>query len=125
MKPAYLPYPQVYWSWICGSLICNTQFLICLFLLRYLVFFSPFDLFYKIVKFLPVKMALSAAKELLRTRKIFDGVLHGLHIYPDSYVIVVIAAAMKGAGASFITIVERFNRGIFLPNTGECLHPTL
>lgn len=90
----------------------------------YLVFFSPFDLFYKIVKFLPVKMALSAAKELLRTRKIFDGVLHGLHIYPDSYVIVVIAAAMKGAGASFITIVERFNRGIFLPNTGECLHPT-
>lgn len=90
----------------------------------YLVFFSPFDLFYKVVKFLPVKMVLSACKELQRTRKIYDGVLHGLHLYPNSYVIIVAAGAMKGAGASFLTIIERFNRGLFLPNTGEFLHPS-
>jgi len=90
----------------------------------YLVFFSPFDLFYKLVKFLPIKMALSACKELQRTRKIYDGVLHGLHLYPNSYIIIVLAGAMKGAGANFITIIDRFNRGFFLPNTGEFLHPS-
>jgi len=64
-----------------------------------------------------------ACKELQRTRKIFDGVVHGLHLYPNSYIIIIAAGAMKGAGASFLTIIDRFNRGVFLPNTGEFLHP--
>ncbi len=98
---------------------------ILLFLLRYLVFFSPFDLFYKLVKFLPIKIALSMGKELQRTRKIYDGVQHALHLYPNSYVIIIVVGAMKGAGSGFLSVIDRMNRGIFLPNSNEILHPSL
>jgi hypothetical protein len=91
----------------------------------YLVFFSPFDLFYKIVKFLPIKIVLSVCKELQRSRKIYDGVVHAIHIYPNSYVIIILVGAMKGAGSGFLQIVDRFNRGFFLPNSNEALHPSL
>ena len=89
------------------------------------MFFSPFDIFYKLVKFLPIKICLSVCKELLRTRKIYDGVNHALHIYPNSYVIIVLVGAMKGAGSGFLSMIDRFNRGIFLPNSNEVLHPSL
>lgn len=90
----------------------------------YLVFFSPFDLFYKFVKFLPVKIVLCILKEVLRARKVYEGVTHSLHLYPNSYVIIVLVGAMKGAGSGFLTIIDRFNRGFYLPNTSEILHPT-
>ncbi|CAF0808785.1 unnamed protein product [Brachionus calyciflorus] len=90
----------------------------------YLVFFSPFDLVYKLVKFLPIKLGLSVLKEIQRSRKIFDGVNHGLHLYPNSYIIIVLVGALKGAGSGFLTIIDRFNRGIYLPNTNETLHPS-
>jgi hypothetical protein len=90
-----------------------------------LVFFSPFDIVYKLVKFLPIKICLSLCKELLRARKIQDGVSHALHLYPSSYVIIVLCGAIKGAGSGFLTIIDRFNRGFFLPNSNEVLHPTL
>jgi hypothetical protein len=92
---------------------------------RYLVFFSPFDVCYKVVKFLPCKIALSVAKEVLRTRKIYDGVGHAIHLVPNAYVIIVTIGALKGAGSGFLTIIDRFNRGFYLPNASEVLHPSL
>ncbi len=89
------------------------------------MFFSPFDIGYKVVKFLPCKIALSVAKEILRVRKIYDGVGHALHLYPNAYVIIVTIGALKGAGSGFLTIIDRFNRGFYLPNASEVLHPTL
>ncbi len=89
------------------------------------MFFSPFDVFYKLVKFLPIKIALSVMKEVVRVRKVYDGVAHALHVYPNSYVIIILCGALKGAGSGFLTIVDRFNRGFYLPNTSEILHPTL
>jgi len=90
----------------------------------YIVFYSPFDIFYKTAKFTPVKVFLSACKEVLRCRKIYDGVNHAMHIYPNSYVIIVLVGAMKGAGSGFLIIIDRFNRGIWVPNTSEILHPS-
>ena len=89
------------------------------------MFFSPFDVFYKFVKFTPVKIVLSVLKEVLRVRKVYEGVAHALHIYPDSYVIIVLVGCMKGAGSGFLVIADRFIRGFYLPNTSEILHPTL
>lgn len=91
----------------------------------YLVFFSPFDAFYKLVKFLPVKIVLSVAKELQRVRKIQDGVVHASHIYPDGYIVIVLIGALKGSGSGFLTVLDRLNRGFFLPNSNEILHPSL
>lgn len=90
----------------------------------YLVFFSPFDVFYKFIKFTPVKVVISVMKEVLRVRKVYDGVAHALHIYPNSYVIVVLVGCMKGAGSGFLVVVDRFNRGFYMPNANEILHPT-
>lgn len=90
----------------------------------YLVFFSPFDIFYKFVKLTPVKLLLCVLKEVLRVRKVYEGVAHALHIYPNSYVIIVLVGCMKGAGSGFLTILDRFNRGFYLSNTSEVLHPT-
>jgi hypothetical protein len=90
-----------------------------------LVFFSPFDVFYKLIKFTPVKIVISVMKEVLRVRKVYDGVAHALHIYPNSYVIVVLVGCMKGAGSGFLVVVDRFNRGFYLPNSNEVLHPSL
>jgi hypothetical protein len=70
-------------------------------------------------------LVICAFKELQRTRKIYDGVHHAEHIYPNGYIIIVICGAMKGAGAGFLTIFERMNRGIFIPNTSETMHPSL
>ena len=74
---------------------------------------------------LPIKIALSLCKELQRTRKIYDGVQHAMHIYPNSYVIIVLVGSMKGAGSGFLTVIDRIIRGIFLPNSNEILFPTL
>ena len=89
------------------------------------MFFSPFDIVYKLVKFLPFKIALSVGKELLRVRKIYDGVGHALHMHPNAYIIIVLFGALKGAGSGFLSIIDRFNRGFYLPNANEVLHPTL
>jgi len=90
----------------------------------YLVFFSPFDLVYKLIKFLPIKIVLSVCKELQRSRKILDGVHHASHLYPNSYIIIVLVGALKGSGSGFLTIIDRFNRGFYLPNSSEVLHPS-
>ncbi len=74
---------------------------------------------------MPVKVVLSVLKEVLRVRKVYEGVAHALHIYPNSYVIIILVGCLKGAGSGFLVIIDRFNRGFYLPNTSEILHPTL
>lgn len=65
-------------------------------LFRYLVFYSPFDIVYKVCKFLPVKLVLSSLKEVYRCKKVHDGVVHAAKIFPNSYLIMVIIGAVKG-----------------------------
>lgn len=64
-------------------------------------------------------------KELQRSRKIIDGVAHASHLYPNSFIIIILVGALKGSGSGFLSVVDRFNRGFYLPNSNEILHPTL
>lgn len=57
---------------------------------RYLVFYTPFDVGYKVAKFLPVKVVASAMKEIYRAKKVYDGVSHAAKLYPNAYVIMII-----------------------------------
>lgn len=57
---------------------------------RYIVFYTPFDVGYKVAKFLPVKVAASAMKEIYRAKKVYDGVSHAGKLYPNAYVIMII-----------------------------------
>lgn len=92
----------------------------------YLIFYSPFDLTYKICKLLPFYCVLGVAKELTRVKKVHDGVVHAQHAYPDSsaMLIWIIIGTAKGAGSGIIRFVERFMRGTWNPGSHELLLPT-
>lgn len=81
----------------------------------YLIFYMPFDLGYKIFKFLPVKIILATMKEIMRCHKVHQGVLHAAKIYPSGYLIMVICGTLKGNGSAFLNVIGRLMRGSPLP----------
>ncbi|CAL1291978.1 unnamed protein product, partial [Larinioides sclopetarius] len=87
----------------------------------YLVFYSPFDIGYKILRFLPFKLALAVMKEVIRCRKIHDGVVYAAKIYPNSYLIMVVIGTVRGNGSAFLRIFERLLRGVWTPNAIELI----
>lgn len=91
----------------------------------YLIFYSPLDLFDRLIRFLPIRLLIGVAKEIQRTKKIYTGVHSTLALYPDGYIIVVLIGAIKGCGGSIMSSIDRFIRGVWLPNQHEFLFPTL
>ncbi|CAH2042224.1 unnamed protein product, partial [Iphiclides podalirius] len=90
----------------------------------YLVFYTPFDVGYKVAKFLPVKIAASAMKEIYRAKKVYDGVSHAAKLYPNAYIIMVIVGTLKGNGAGFSKLIERLVRGAWTPTAMETMQPS-
>ncbi|XP_076343712.1 trimeric intracellular cation channel type 1B.1-like isoform X2 [Tachypleus tridentatus] len=90
----------------------------------YLIFYSPFDLTYKLFKFLPVKLVLAALKEVYRCKKVHDGVLHAAKLYPNGYLIMIIAGTVKGNGGAFLKLLERLMRGLWTPSAIEFMQPS-
>ena len=62
----------------------------------YFVFYSPFDIVTRLIRFIPIRILLGICKEIQRTKKIFDGVHSTLALYPDGYLIVILIGAVKG-----------------------------
>lgn len=60
------------------------------------MFYSPFDMAYKLCKFMPIRIILSAMKEVIRCKKVHDGVIHAAKIYPNGYLIMVVIGTIKG-----------------------------
>lgn len=87
----------------------------------YAVFYTPFDFAYKIFKFLPVKLVLAVMKEVIRCKKVHDGVVHAAKIYPNGYLIMVIIGTIKGNGTAFLKILERLLRGVWTPTAVELM----
>ncbi|KAG8187686.1 hypothetical protein JTE90_025213 [Oedothorax gibbosus] len=83
----------------------------------YATFYLPFDVGYKLFKFLPVKIILSVMKEVIRCKKVQDGVLHAIKIYPNSFIIAIIIGTVKGNGTAFLKPVERLLRGVWTPTS--------
>ncbi|KAI8420239.1 hypothetical protein MSG28_008780 [Choristoneura fumiferana] len=73
-------------------------------LLRYIVFYTPFDVGYKVAKFLPVKVVASAMKEIYRAKKVYDGVSHAGKLYPNAYLIMIIIVDLVNAGHEVVAI---------------------
>ncbi|CAG9124080.1 hypothetical protein JYU34_014293 [Plutella xylostella] len=90
----------------------------------YIVFYTPFDVGYKVAKFLPVKVVASAMKEIYRAKKVYDGVSHAGKLYPNAYVIMIIIGTLKGNGAGFTKLVERLIRGAWTPTAIETMQPS-
>ncbi|KAK2168536.1 hypothetical protein LSH36_16g09040 [Paralvinella palmiformis] len=89
----------------------------------YLVNYSPFDLVYKLSKFLPFKLTIACLKEIQRAHKIQHGVQYAMKLYPGSYVIIGIIGVLKGAGYYYMRAFERLVRGLWFPATNEILQP--
>lgn len=102
----------------------NTQHILLATAVWYLIFYSPFDIVYKICKFLPIKIALAAMKEVMRCKKVHDGVDHAAKIYPNAYLIMIIIGTIKGNGAGYLRLVERLFRGAWTPNAVEFMQPS-
>uniref|UniRef100_A0A8R1HNQ6 Trimeric intracellular cation channel type B n=1 Tax=Caenorhabditis japonica TaxID=281687 RepID=A0A8R1HNQ6_CAEJA len=90
----------------------------------YFVFYSPFDIFYKLCNLFPVKVGLSVLKEIQRASKIAAGVKHAGRIYPESYLVQILVGVAKGAGAGVVKIVEQLARGTWIPTNHEILRPS-
>jgi len=90
----------------------------------YLVFYSPFDVVYKIAKFLPFKVALGVMKEVQRAHKVHSGVLHAMKVYPNAYLVMIIVGTVKGAGSGVIRTFEQLVRGVWVPMANEMLRPS-
>ncbi|KRZ68089.1 Trimeric intracellular cation channel type B-A [Trichinella papuae] len=91
----------------------------------YIVFYSPFDIAYKTVKFFPIKLILLISKEIHRTSKVYSAVVHAMQLYPNSYLIMAILGVAKGAGSGIIRTFEQLVRGSWSPLTNEFLRPSL
>lgn len=102
----------------------NTPQLIVATVVWYIIFYTPFDIGYKVAKFLPVKVVFSAMKEVYRCKKVYDGVTHAAKIYPNAYVIMILIGTLKGNGAGFTKILERLIRGVWTPTAMEFMQPS-
>ncbi|XP_055953373.1 trimeric intracellular cation channel type 1B.1-like [Argiope bruennichi] len=87
----------------------------------YVIFYMPFDIGYKVFKFLPVKLILALMKEVIRCKKVHDGVVHAAKIYPNGYLIMIIIGTLKGNGTAFLKVLERLLRGVWTPNAIELM----
>jgi len=90
----------------------------------YFVFYSPFDVVYKLSKVLPVKIVLSILKETQRAYKIHHGVAYAAKLYPNAFLIHVIVGTAKGAGSGIIRLFEQLVRGVWIPHQSEILRPS-
>lgn len=90
----------------------------------YLVFYSPFDVVYKMVKLLPCKLAIAGLKEVQRAHKVYHGVVYTAKIYPNSVIIILFIGTIKGAGSGLMKTFERLVRGLWIPGTNEVLQPS-
>ncbi|CAF0876782.1 unnamed protein product [Adineta steineri] len=90
----------------------------------YFVFYSPFDIINRLLRFIPIRIVIGVGKEIQRTKKIYDGVHSTLRLYPDAYLIVILIGAIKGCGGSIMSSIDRFIRGLWLPTQHEFLFPS-
>lgn len=90
----------------------------------YIINYCPFDITYKLCKFLPFKTIIYCLKEVQRVHKIHHGVMFAMKHYPSSYIIVVIIGVIKGAGYYYMRPFERLVRGIWSPVSNEILQPS-
>ncbi|ELT94597.1 hypothetical protein CAPTEDRAFT_21604 [Capitella teleta] len=90
----------------------------------YVINYSPFDVIYKLCRFLPFKLVISCMKEVQRVHKVHHAVVFAMKNYPGSYLIIVTMGVLKGAGYTFMRTFERLLRGVWIPSSNEILQPS-
>lgn len=106
------------------SALGNTQQVLWASGVWYLIFYSPFDIVYRLCSFMPIKIILYCMHEINNCKAIYQGIIHASKIFPDSYVIMGIIGVVKGNGPGFTRLLERLVRGSWSLTLLEFTHPS-
>uniref|UniRef100_A0A673KDH1 Trimeric intracellular cation channel type B-like n=1 Tax=Sinocyclocheilus rhinocerous TaxID=307959 RepID=A0A673KDH1_9TELE len=87
----------------------------------YLVFYCPLDAVYSLASVLPVRLVLTAMKEVTRTWKVLGGVTQAGRKYKDGLFVMIAVGWAKGAGGGLLSNFEQLVRGVWKPETNELL----
>lgn len=90
----------------------------------YLIFYSPFDVAFKLCNFLPIKLTLYCADEIHNCKVIYQGITHSSRVFPDSYFVMLIIGIVRGNGQGFTQMLERTLRGNWSVSNCEFMHPS-
>ncbi|KAK2872201.1 hypothetical protein Q8A67_022098 [Cirrhinus molitorella] len=101
--------------------LSNTTNLLIASLMWYLVFYCPLDAVYSVGSVLPVRLVLTAMKEVTRTWKVLGGVTQAGKKYKDGLFVMIAVGWAKGAGGGLMSNFEQLVRGVWKPETNELL----
>nr|XP_061800181.1 trimeric intracellular cation channel type B-like [Nerophis lumbriciformis] len=90
-------------------------------LVWYLMFYCPWNLMHKCVTMPPLRLVLSAMKEVTRTWKVLAGVSQARSKYKDGLLIMIATGYVKGAGGGLIINFQQLIRGAWKPDAKEFL----
>uniref|UniRef100_UPI00398E6795 trimeric intracellular cation channel type B-A-like isoform X2 n=1 Tax=Pristiophorus japonicus TaxID=55135 RepID=UPI00398E6795 len=99
----------------------NNRNIILASVIWYLIFYCPYDKFYKCCNFLPSKLFIAGMKEVTRARKIVGGVMDAHSRYRNGWLAVIAVGWAKGAGSGLIANFEQLVRGVWIPERNELL----
>jgi len=68
--------------------------------------YSPFDITYKLCKFLPFKVIIYSMKEIQRASKVLHGVHFAMNIYPTEWVIICVVGVLKGTPPNYEDVLS-------------------
>ncbi|XP_069777850.1 trimeric intracellular cation channel type B-A-like [Narcine bancroftii] len=100
----------------------NNRNIILASVIWYLIFYCPYDKFYKCCNFLPSKLFIAGMKEVTRARKIVGGVVDAHSRYRDGWLAIIAVGWAKGAGSGLIANFEQLVRGVWIPERNELLN---
>lgn len=106
------------------SVLNNTQQVLFASWIWYLIFYSPFDLAYRLCQFTPIKIVLHCMNEIHNCKAIYQGILHAAKVFPDSYIIMALIGIVRGNGSAFTRMFERLIRGSWSINVLEFMNPS-
>lgn len=90
----------------------------------YIINYSPFDVVYKLCKFLPVRVIIYCAMQIQMVSRVHHGVTYALKKFPGSFVIACLIGIAKGSGYCYMRLIERVVQGIWTPSSHEILQPS-
>ncbi|KAF5898013.1 trimeric intracellular cation channel type B, partial [Clarias magur] len=104
--------------------LANSTNILLASLMWYMVFYCPQDVAYSCTTILPIRLVLTAMKEVTRTWKVLGGVTQASKKYKDSLFVMIAVGWAKGAGGGLMSNFEQLVRGIWKPETNELLKMT-
>uniref|UniRef100_A0A671P4J4 Uncharacterized protein n=1 Tax=Sinocyclocheilus anshuiensis TaxID=1608454 RepID=A0A671P4J4_9TELE len=86
---------------------------VCVFMCVCVVFYCPLDAVYSLASVLPVRLLLTAMKEVTRTWKVLGGVTQAGRKYKDGLFVMIAVGWAKGAGGGLLSNFEQLVREVF------------